>query len=129
MTRGLPDDDGAHTEGGVAAVLELAKRGGPVVAGPGVGKSDGAAAFVRRLVREADVAVMLDADGLNAHAGDLAALAARTAPTVLTPHEGELGRLLGIDSGAVKARRLHDGPEAAGAARAVALAQGVDTVV
>jgi NAD(P)H-hydrate epimerase len=129
MTRGLPDRDGAHTEEGVDAVLELAERGGALVAGPGVGKSDGAAAFVRRLVRAADLPVLLDADGLNAHAGDLAALAPRTAPTVLTPHEGELGRLLGIDSAAVKARRLHHAREAARAADAIIVLKGDDTLV
>src|SRR3954470_786199 len=102
MTRGLPDHDGAHTEAGVDAVLELAQRGGALVAGPGIGRTDGAVAFVRRLVREAEVPVLLDADGLNAHAGELGVLAGRPAATVLTPHEGELGRLLGVDSDAVK---------------------------
>jgi hydroxyethylthiazole kinase-like uncharacterized protein yjeF len=129
MTRGLPDDEGAHTEAGVAQVLELAKRGGALVAGPGVGRTDGAAAFIRRLVREADVPVLLDADGLNAHAGDLGALASRTAPTVLTPHEGELGRLLGVDSDAVKARRLHHAREAARVANAIVVLKGDDSLV
>jgi NAD(P)H-hydrate epimerase len=129
MTRGLPDADGAHTEAGVEAVLELAQRGGALVAGPGVGRTDGATAFVRRLVREAGVPVLLDADGLNAHAGDLAALAPRQAPTVLTPHEGELGRLLGIDSAAVKARRLHHVREAARTADAIVVLKGDDTLV
>jgi NAD(P)H-hydrate epimerase len=129
MTRGLPDADGAHTEAGVDAVLELAQRGGALIAGPGLGRTDGAQAFVRRLVREAKVAVVLDADGLNAHAGDLAALAARPAPTVLTPHEGELGRLLGVDSDEVKARRLHHVREAATAAGAVVVLKGDDTLI
>src|SRR4051794_31929089 len=61
--------------------------------------------------------------------GELDALAARRAPPVLTPHEGELGRLLGIDSDAVKARRLHHVREAAGAAQAVVLLKGDDTLV
>ena len=99
MSRGLPDRDGAHTAEGAAVVLELAARGGALVAGPGVGRTDGAVAFVRRVVGEAEVALVLDADGLNAFAGDLAALAARRAPSVLTPHEGELGRLLGVGLG------------------------------
>jgi hydroxyethylthiazole kinase-like uncharacterized protein yjeF len=129
MPRGLPDDEGAHTEAGVDQVLELAQRGGALVAGPGIGRSDGAMAFVRRLVREVDVPVLLDADGLNAHAGALGALASRSAPTVLTPHEGELGRLLGIDSDAVKARRLHHVREAARAARAIVVLKGDDTLV
>ena len=81
MTRALPEDDGAHTAAGVDEVLELAQRGGALVVGPGLGRSDGAFAFARDLVARAEVAVVLDADGLNAHAGDLGALAGRTAPT------------------------------------------------
>jgi len=129
MTRGLPDDDGAHTEAGVDTVLELARRGGALIAGPGVGRTDGAQAFIRRLVREAEVAVVLDADGLNAHAGDLGALASRSAPTVLTPHEGELGRLLGVDSDEVKARRLHHARAAAAVAQAIVVLKGDDTLI
>jgi ADP-dependent NAD(P)H-hydrate dehydratase / NAD(P)H-hydrate epimerase len=80
-------------------------------------------------VAEARVGVVLDADGLNAHAGELGALAARAAPTVLTPHEGELGRLLGIDSDEVRARRLEHARAAARAARAIVVLKGDDTLV
>jgi NAD(P)H-hydrate epimerase len=129
MTRGLPDYDGAHTAAGVEEVLELAQRGGALVVGPGIGRTDGAFAFARDLVARADVPVVLDADGLNAHAGDLAALAGRSAPTILTPHEGELGRLLGVDSGVVQARRLEHARAAATAAQAIVLLKGDDTLV
>jgi NAD(P)H-hydrate epimerase len=80
-------------------------------------------------VREAAVGIVLDADGLNAHAGDLGALRGRPAPTILTPHEGELGRLLGVDSDAVRARRLHHVREAARAAQAIVVLKGDDTLV
>jgi hydroxyethylthiazole kinase-like uncharacterized protein yjeF len=129
MTRGLPDADGAHTEAGVDAVLELAARGGALAAGPGLGRTDGAFAFVRALLRRADVAAVLDADGLNAHAGDLGALAGRPGPTVLTPHEGELARLLEVDSGAVQARRLEHARAAAAAAQSIVVLKGDDTLV
>jgi len=129
MTRGLPDDDGGHTEAGVGAVLDLAARGGALIVGPGLGRTDGATAFARRLVREAEVGIVLDADGLNAHAGDLGALRGRPAPTILTPHEGELGRLLGVDSDTVRARRLHHVREAARAAQAIVVLKGDDTLV
>jgi ADP-dependent NAD(P)H-hydrate dehydratase / NAD(P)H-hydrate epimerase len=129
MTRGLPDADGAHTEAGAGQVLELAQRGGALVAGPGLGRTDGAVAFIRRVVAETDLAVLLDADGLNAHAGELGALAARDAPTVLTPHEGELGRLLGVDSDEVRARRLHHARAAARESGAVVVLKGDDTLV
>ena len=98
MTRGLPDDDGAHTADG-STRCSSCQRGGALVVGPGLGRSDGAFAFARDARRaRAEVAVVLDADGLNAHAGDLGALAGRRAPTILTPHEGELARLLDVDS-------------------------------
>jgi ADP-dependent NAD(P)H-hydrate dehydratase / NAD(P)H-hydrate epimerase len=129
MTRGLPDHDGAHTAAGVDEVLELARRGGALVVGPGIGRSDGAFAFARDLVARAEVPIVLDADGLNAHAGHLAALAGRAAPTILTPHEGELGRLLGVDSAIVKARRLEHARAAAAAAQAIVLLKGDDTLV
>jgi hydroxyethylthiazole kinase-like uncharacterized protein yjeF len=129
MTRGLPDEDGAHTAAGVDAVLELAARGGALVVGPGIGRSDGAFAFARDLVARAEVAVVLDADGLNAHAGDLRALAGRRTPTVLTPHEGELARLLDVDSDAVRARRLEHVRAAAAQSQAIVLLKGDDTLV
>jgi len=129
MTRALPEDDGAHTAEGVAAVLELAARGGALVVGPGLGRSDGAFAFARELVARAKVAVVLDADGLNAHAGDLGALAGRAAPTILTPHEGELARLLDVDSAAVQARRLEHARAAAAEAQAIVVLKGDDTLV
>jgi ADP-dependent NAD(P)H-hydrate dehydratase / NAD(P)H-hydrate epimerase len=129
MSRGLADADGGHTEAGADAVLELAARGGALVVGPGLGRTDGAFAFARALLHRAEVPVVLDADGLNAHAGDLGALAGRPGSTVLTPHEGELGRLLGIDSDAVKGRRLAHVRAAAAAAQAIVVLKGDDTLV
>ena len=130
MTLPLGDDDGHLTEAGVDRVLEEAdKRGGALVVGPGFGKADGAIAAARRLTADAGVPVVLDADGLNAHADDLDALAARSAPTVVTPHAGELGRLLGIESKAVGERRLHHAREAARRANAIVVLKGDDTLV
>ena len=72
---------------------------------------------------------MIDADGLNAFAGSLAYLAAREAPTVLTPHAGELGRLLERDSAEIGAHRLAAAREAAARSGAVVVLKGDDTIV
>ncbi len=106
MTRGLPDEDGGLTADGVKSVLEMSERGGALALGPGLGRSDSAFVFARELAREAKVALVLDADGLNAHAGRLGELSARSAPTVLTPHAGELGRLLEVGSEEIERERL-----------------------
>jgi ADP-dependent NAD(P)H-hydrate dehydratase / NAD(P)H-hydrate epimerase len=129
MTRGMPDEEGAHTREGVAGVLEASARGGALALGPGLGRSPGATQFARALAGEADVAMVLDADGLNAHAGKLAALAARTAPTVLTPHAGELGRLLECDSAEIDRERLSHVRAAAAQAQAVVVLKGDDTLI
>ena len=89
----------------------------------------GGGASRARAAAQAPVALVLDADGLNAHAGLLEDLAARPAPTVLTPHEGELGRLLGVPADEVRARRLHHAREAARRAGAVVVLKGDDTLV
>ena len=100
-------------------MLELGERAGAVVLGPGIGRSDGALEWAREVARRAPVPVLIDADGLNAHAGRLESLRERPAPTVLTPHEGELGRLLEIESergGGRPARRARARPPSAAAA-------------
>lgn len=129
MSRGLPELRGFHTPAGVAVVEEMAERAGAVVLGPGLGRDDGAAEFARGVARNVDAPLLVDADGLNAHAGRLELFAERAAPTVLTPHEGELGRLLEIDSGEVKAHRLACAREAARRSNAAVLLKGDDTMV
>jgi NAD(P)H-hydrate epimerase len=129
MTRGLPESDGAHSPEGVDDLLEMAERAGAVVLGPGLGRGDGAGEFARRAALELAAPLLVDADGLNAHAGRLADLQARTGPTVLTPHEAELGRLLEIDTDEVAAHRLASVRRAAGESGAVVLLKGDDTLV
>jgi len=129
MTRAMSDDDGALAPAAVEDALAASERAGALVLGPGAGRSDAAFAFLRALAARADVPLLLDADGLNAHAGMLEALAQRTAPTVLTPHAGELARLLGTSSEEVGRRRLRSAREAARRARAVVVLKGDDTIV
>ena len=123
MTTGLPPDGAADV------VLEKSERGGALVVGPGMGRTKDAEALARDLARRAEVALVLDADGLNAHAGRLDDLRGRRAPTILTPHEGELGRLLGAGSDEIKARRLHHARDAARRSGAIVVLKGDDTLV
>ncbi len=129
MTRGMPEADGAHTVAGASEVLEASSRAGALALGPGLGRRPGAIEFARTLAREADLPTVLDADGLNAHAGRLEDLAARRSPTVLTPHAGELGRLLDIDSSEVERERLEHVRGAAARASAVVVLKGDDTLI
>jgi hydroxyethylthiazole kinase-like uncharacterized protein yjeF len=129
MSRGLPDQDGAHTPEGVEDVEQMAERAGAVVLGPGIGRSDGTVEFARRVAAAIQAPLLIDADGLNAHAERLESLRERRAPTVLTPHAGELGRLLGVESAEVDRHRLAHVREAAERSGAVVLLKGDDTLV
>jgi ADP-dependent NAD(P)H-hydrate dehydratase / NAD(P)H-hydrate epimerase len=129
MSRGLPDDDGFHTPAGVADVEEMAERAGAVVLGPGIGRAEGAQEFARGVAVGVEVPLLVDADGLNAHAGRLELFREREAPTVLTPHEAELGRLLEVGTEEVAAQRLQHAREAAELSGAVVLLKGDDTIV
>jgi hydroxyethylthiazole kinase-like uncharacterized protein yjeF len=129
MTVGLPDDGGELDPQGVEAVLTRAERADALVLGPGLGREGAAAEFGRALAAAAPIPLLLDADGLNIHAGELERLAHREAPTVLTPHAGELGRLLERPSEEVQAHRLAAVREAAERAQAVVVLKGDDTLV
>jgi len=129
MTRGLPERDGSLTEEAVAPVIEASGRGGALALGPGLGRHSGAPEFARALARAAEVPMVLDADGLNAHAGRLAELRARSRETVLTPHAGELARLLGSDSDEIDSHRLRRVLDAAEQSGAVVLLKGDDTLI
>ena len=129
MTRGCPSSDGAFAAGAVDAVLASAERAAAVILGPGIGRADSALAVAREVAARVEAPLVLDADGLNAHAGRLDSLASRPAATVLTPHAGELGRLLDRPSEEIGAHRLASAREAARTARCVLVLKGDDTLV
>ncbi|MDP1847331.1 MAG: NAD(P)H-hydrate dehydratase [Solirubrobacteraceae bacterium] len=129
MTRALADADGALTPAAVDDALAACERAGALVLGPGAGRGDGTFGFLREVAARAELPLLIDADGLNAHAGALAALAERRAPTVLTPHAGELARLLETSSEQVARSRLRSAREAARRARAIVVLKGDDTII
>lgn len=129
MTHLLPDREGVLAGDALEAAQQGTARADAVVLGPGIGRGESTAELVRDLAGGLEAPLLLDADGLNTHAGRLEDLAARTAATVLTPHAGELGRLLEIESEAVEADRLARAREAADRAGAVVVLKGDDTLV
>ena len=117
VKRPLPEGERAAD-----AVLELAEKASAVAIGPGLGRD--AKDLVRRVLAEVPLPLVADADALfELEPGDW------PAPRVLTPHEGELGRLLGRSSKEVAAHRLASVREAAERFGCVVLLKGPDTLV
>jgi hydroxyethylthiazole kinase-like uncharacterized protein yjeF len=129
MSVGCPGGEGCLAPASLKPLLRAFERAAAGVLGPGLGRDPGSVELAREAVGAIEAPLVLDADGLNAFAGELERIAARRAPTLLTPHAGELGRLLGRDSREVDARRLAAAREAARRAGAVLVLKGDDTIV
>ena len=133
MTLGLP----ARGSGQLAAaaadrVLEAARGKAVLALGPGLGQEEETAETLRRIVLETELPLVLDADGINAfagRAGDLKGRSDRGFEAVLTPHPGELGRLLGIPTADVQNDRLGAVRRAAAETGAVVVLKGYRTLV
>jgi NAD(P)H-hydrate epimerase len=131
MMVGLPEDGDGHLHAsGEEAVLKAIGRADAVVLGPGLSKDPDAQALARAVVPRIDVPLVIDADGLNALAGHVEEVVApRRWPTVLTPHAGELARLLDTTSEDIERSRLRHARAAAAIARAFVVLKGDDTLV
>jgi ADP-dependent NAD(P)H-hydrate dehydratase / NAD(P)H-hydrate epimerase len=105
-------------------VFEAAERATALAIGPGLGRDDEAKSLVRRLLEETDVPAVVDADALHEFEP-----AQRAAATILTPHSGELGRLIGQESSWVDAHRLEALAKAVERFGCVVLLKGADTLV
>jgi ADP-dependent NAD(P)H-hydrate dehydratase / NAD(P)H-hydrate epimerase len=108
-------------------LLAAAGRVQAWAAGPGMGTSHDAAARLAAVLGT-DLPVLVDADGLTI-LSQVPGLLPRAAPTLITPHAGELARLLGTDAARVEARRLEHARRAAGKLGVTVLLKGSTTVI
>jgi NAD(P)H-hydrate epimerase len=107
MTYPLPDDGEGmiHLEPAMPVLERLISSADVVAVGPGLGQSDDVRGLVRWLVESTDRPLVIDADGLNALAGQVDLLAKVDRPVILTPHPGEFARLTGASTRDVQADR------------------------
>ena len=119
-----PVKRGFDWEDAEEVIMAEADRADAVALGPGLGRTAEAHALVGRLLERLELPVVVDADALFGLRP-----VARAHPTVLTPHAGELGRLLGRDSAWVDAHRLEAAREGAERFGAVVLLKGAGSIV
>lgn len=126
---GLPENP-SHTLASKVTeeILDVAKEFDAVVLGPGMTVAHGAVLVARKLVSELSAPLVVDADGLNALVDAVGSLTARSAPTVVTPHPGELARLLDTTTSEVQADRLANAARLAGP-RFTCVLKGAHTIV
>ena len=125
VKRPAPEDEhGQLTIEALPLIAELEPRAQALALGPGIGRSEGTRALVRELLERTTLPAVVDADALfGLEPGKW------SSPVVLTPHAGELARLLGKESAWVNEHRLAAARECAERFAAVTLLKGADTIV
>jgi NAD(P)H-hydrate epimerase len=128
-TEGLGQDaDGRLDIAAESDVFALAATSDVVAVGPGLGRSSAITTLLAAVLEKVQIPIVLDADGLNAFVKHTARLR-RPAPLVLTPHPGEFGRLLNIDTATVQAHRRELASDFAKENSLVLLLKGHRTIV
>ena len=114
-------------EGGLFARLVSGKRA--IAIGPGLTTQDETRNFIRAIVADRSVPMILDADGLNAFAGRAPELKRSEGHLCITPHPGEMARLLGCTAREVQSRRVEAAQHAARDWNAIVVLKGAGTVI
>ena len=128
MCDAIPDGGkGVFSPEGLDVALSLLAGKSAAAIGPAIGTDDSTRAFLNAFVAQAKLPLVIDADGLNLI--DLSILAARRHATVLTPHPGEMGRLLGMPTELVQRDRIGCAARLAEAHGVTVVLKGHDTIV
>ncbi|NLW07411.1 MAG: NAD(P)H-hydrate dehydratase, partial [Clostridia bacterium] len=130
MTYSLPATaGGALSREALEPILNRLADSDVLAIGPGLSQDEATAEMVRELLPRLKVAAVVDADALNALAGHTELLTADHAPLVLTPHPGEMARLLGTTATKVQEKRLETACQCAREWQAVVLLKGARTII
>lgn len=131
MTVPIPDAGSGHLSSSAFPSIEKLLAGKDAVAiGPGLDRRPGTAALLQTLVDTIDLPLVIDADGLNALAEDMSVLRRKKSmQVVLTPHPGEMSRLLGTSIPDVEAIRISTAQEFARSYDVYLVLKGARTII
>jgi NAD(P)H-hydrate epimerase len=125
----LPEYDGALTATACETLSERLRWADVVAIGPGLGTSTGVAEVVKHVLASFKGIIVVDADGLNVLAGDASALRTSASRIILTPHPGELSRLMSIDKAAIAATPVEIARQVAHELSQILVMKGAPTVI
>jgi NAD(P)H-hydrate epimerase len=129
MTMPFPERPDGSLALDEAAVTQALQGKTAVAFGPGVGVSSDTIGLTRWLLAHSDYPLVIDADGLNCLATDVTALQHARGPVVLTPHPGEMARLLGKSNAEVQTQRLEIARTFAQQHRCCLVLKGANTII
>lgn len=128
MTRGLPETESrSFSAEALDAALKLCEKATAVVLGCGLGTHPSTCEFVEQFVRSTNKPLVVDADGLNCLSKD--ALQGTHGDLIITPHPGEMARLLGTTAEHIQSNRIDAAREAANRFRCITVLKGARTLI
>ena len=107
ITYPIEEKDGHISYSAYEELLEKIQDVDALAVGPGLGLSEGVKRIINDLIQNVDKPIVLDADGINVLKDNLKVISNREAPLVITPHPGEMGRLLGLSPVKVEEDRIY----------------------
>ena len=130
MTKPVADTgEGSFAIEALEEVVHLSTGMGVLAVGPGIGRHPETGEFVKALLKSVKVPVVVDADGLYPFSGNPSLLKGREGPTIITPHPGEMGRLMGISTAQVQSDRVATARACARETGAIVVLKGAATVI
>lgn len=130
MTEPLPETEaGSISRAALEHWDELTKKMTVLAIGPGITQHPETVEFVREAVRRTSIPMVIDADGLNALDAHTAVLNEAKAPTIITPHPGEMARLMEADTKTVQADRIGVARRFAKDRNTIVVLKGYKTVI
>ena len=130
MVQPLPETaGGALSQSGLNAVIKLMESMDALAIGPGLSTDPETGKLVEGILKKIDRPVVVDADAINLVAGRVEVLRARTSATVLTPHPGEMARILDISIAEVQRDRIGAALSAASLTGSVVVLKGAGTII
>ena len=125
----VAEEGGCFCTASIAALTETLITADSVVVGCGMGRGEGQTAVVRQILAYSTVPVILDADGINAVTPHILTEETRTTPLILTPHPGEMARLIGATIPQVQADRVGAALRLAQEVNGIVVLKGHRTVI
>jgi NAD(P)H-hydrate epimerase len=126
----LPETgDGTVSPDAFDVLSPFLERADALAVGPGLGRNEATDEFVRTLVAKSEKPVVLDADGITAYRDKSEMLSRVSAPLIITPHSGELARLLSREIPSEPSARIDVTREIAGSLDLVLLHKGAPTLI
>ncbi|MCK4777304.1 MAG: NAD(P)H-hydrate dehydratase [Actinomycetia bacterium] len=130
MTRPLSQtEEGTISPNAIETVIEMSKDFDVILIGPGLSLNKETKVFIRAIIKKANMPIVIDADGLNALSESPGILLKRNIETIITPHPGELGRLLKISADEIQKDRLKWAKEAYRKLNAVTILKGERSLI